>query len=59
MLEITLAILALNEWKMLPDYIRFFSFLLAHWIPAFEHKIKGDINQQNFKIVVLHFVKPE
>ena len=41
-----------------PDYIRFFSFLLALQIPALSTlKIKRGINQQNFKIIDLDIFK--
>ena len=37
-----------------------FHFLLAHYLPPFEHvKIKCDINQQYLVTVDLHFVKSE
>ena len=39
------------------DYV---CFLLAQRNSAFKHvNVKRDINQQNFKIVDLHFVKSE
>ena len=41
-------------------HIRFFTFLLAHYISAFKHiEDKSDINQLNLKFVDLHFVKYE
>ena len=41
-----------------PDYIRFLHFLLEHQILNML-KIKRDINQQDLKIVDLHFVESE
>ena len=41
-------------------YIRFVTFLLAHYISAFKPvKEKCDNNQQDLKFVDLHFVKSE
>ena len=43
-----------------PDYIRFFRCFYQHNNTSFKMlKVKRDINQQDFKIVDLHFVKSE
>ena len=50
---------SLNPLTAGADYNRFFTFLLYHNELSNILKIKCDINQQDLKIVHVHFVKSE
>ena len=47
-----------NLWSLVAMVFHF--FLLALWVPLFEHgKERHDINQQDLKIIDLYMVKSE